>query len=140
MIERFPEGTPEIPYPHTVEHSRRFGPSIRLRVEPGGMLSAPPAPEIPGFVCHFVGHHVDHTIYSYKVDPTPPWVADKKWVRRFSSVVHDLGEIIEDRGNVETVEQMNALWSHLRENTDSTWDRIGPILDDIEDTVLGVRS
>lgn len=140
MIERYPEGTNEIPYPHTVEHSRRFGTSIRLRVEPGGMLSAPPPPEIPGFVCHFVGHHGDHTIYSYKEDPTPAWVTDKRAVRRYSTVAHDMGEAIEDRGNVTTDEQRNALWSYLRENTDSMWDRIGPVLDDIEDTVLGVKT
>jgi hypothetical protein len=67
MIERFPEGTPEIPYPHHVDHSERFGPTIRLRVEPGGMLSAPPAPKIEGFECFFVGHLGDHTIYSYRI-------------------------------------------------------------------------
>ena len=136
MIERFPEGTPEIPFPHTVEHSDRHGTSIRVRVEPGGMLSAPPAPKIPGFVCHFVGHHADHTVYSYKVDPTPSWVNDKWTVRRLSRVAYDMGEAIEDRGNIVTDEQRNVLWENMLDSIDSIWDRIGPVLDQIEDAVL----
>ena len=140
MFERFPEGTPEIPYPHTVEHSRRFGTSIRVTVTPGGMLSAPPAPKIPGFVCHFVAHTSDHTVYSYKTDPTPQWVKDKREVRRYSTVAYELGEALEDREAFVTEEQMNALWAYMRENLDGLWERLGPILDDIEDTVLGVKA
>lgn len=68
MIERFPEGTPEIPYPHKIFHWKRgASPTISVEMRPGGWFGAPLPPKIDGFECFFVSHYgQERVVYSYR--------------------------------------------------------------------------
>ena len=68
MIERFPEGTPEIPYPHKIFHWKRgVSPTIQVEMTPGGWFNAPDPPKIDGYEPFFVGHYgQERVVYSYR--------------------------------------------------------------------------
>jgi hypothetical protein len=80
-VSHHPEGTDEIPVPHTrFDWMRRVGddlvplrPTISVEVRPGGWFGAPPAPAIEGWEPFFVAHYgQERTVYSYR--PTQPTV------------------------------------------------------------------
>lgn len=135
MIERFPEGTPEIPYPHTIIHWKDGAASLSLRVEPGGMLSSPPAPKLEGWTAYFVGHHGTHTVYTYRPTPPPTRPQHRRNVRRYANLVYNIGTIIEDRESLNE-QQLDRLWAYLGNHTDTVYELVGPVVDEIEDAIL----
>lgn len=141
MIERFPDGTPEIPYPHTTIRWSDGAVSLTVRVEPGGMLSAPPAPKIDGFACHFVAHHGrSHTEYTYRPTPPPARPEWRRKVRSDSPVLYAIGRCIEDRESLDEP-QLDSMWQQLAEDPDLAWSNyVGPTIDAIEDMAASAVS
>ena len=70
-VSRHPEGTDEIPFPHTrydwMRDGKPLGPTIKVEVRPGGWFRAPSAPKIEGWEHFFSAHHgQERTEYSYR--------------------------------------------------------------------------
>lgn len=66
-IERHPDGTDAIPYPHKIVHWKTGAPTLWVEMTPGGWFNAPPEPTIPGWKCFFHSHFgVERVVYSYK--------------------------------------------------------------------------
>ena len=137
MIERFPEGTTEIPFPHKLFHWTDG--SVTMTVEMDPHLRGNP-PHFKGWTPFFSGFHgYDKPMsYSYKPLPAPTRPLNRRKVKRLSSVVFDLGCCVEDRGSL-TDEQLDRMWAYLADNIDGVWDRIGPVVDAIEDEIVGAE-
>lgn len=72
-VSEHPEGTDEIPVPHTRFEWRRGHPTIWVEVRPGGWFGAPPAPKIVGWEHFFSAHYgQERTVYTYR--PVQPIV------------------------------------------------------------------
>ena len=67
MIERHPEGTKQIPYPHKIIHWKRGEPTLTLEADPRNTRRTNP-PKIEGWKCFFIGFfgYERPTHYSYR--------------------------------------------------------------------------
>lgn len=137
MIDRFPEGTPEIPYPHKVYRWKDGSVTMTVELDPH-MRGNPP--KIDGWAPFFVGFHgYDQPMtYSYRPQPVPTRPMNRRKVAKLSPVVFAMGCCVEDRGNL-TDDQLDLMWAHLAENIDGLWERVGPVIDSIEDEIAGIR-
>lgn len=136
MIERFPEGTDEIPYPHNVHRWADGGVSMDVWLDPRHHVRTA-LPKIEGWEPHFIGFHgYDKDMrVSYRPSPPPTRPAHRREVRRLSPVVFEIGRCVEDRSNL-TDEQLDLMWETLANSIDATWDMIGPVIDAIEDDAM----
>lgn len=137
MIERYPEGTDEIPYPHKVFKWRDGRVTMTIELDPH-MRGNPP--QIEGWSPFFVSFHgYDKPMnYTYRPEPAPTRPINRRKVAHLSPVVFHIGCCVEDRGNL-TDAQLDLMWAFLAEDIDGVWERIGPVVDFIEDEIAGIR-
>lgn len=134
MIERFPEGTSEIPYPHKIIRWKDGQVTLTIELDPH-MRGNPP--KIAGYEPFFVGFHgYDQPMhYSYRPAPPPARPDWRRQVRSDSAVLYALGCCVEDRETL-TDEQLDLMWQQLAEDGDLVWNTIaGPAVDAIEDMI-----
>ena len=66
----------------------------------------------------------------------------RAYVEENANLVFNIGTILEDRGvtdsedDVEAAEREHTLWRYLYDNLDYIYERVGPIIDDVEDSVF----
>lgn len=66
----------------------------------------------------------------------------RAYVEEHANLVFNIGAIIEDRetlnseDEIEAAEREYALWRYLYDNLDALYERMGPIIDEVEDAVV----
>lgn len=69
----------------------------------------------------------------------------RAYIEENANLVFNIGTIIEDRETLDTEDEIEyaereyALWRYLYDNLDPLYERVGPIIDAVEDAVLGDR-
>jgi hypothetical protein len=66
MIERFPDGTDAIPYPHKIFNWKTGGPTLQVEIAPSERGNPPKIEGWKPFFVGFLGYDAPHMTYSYK--------------------------------------------------------------------------
>lgn len=69
MIERFPEGTDAVPYPHKVFNWKRGNPTLTIELDPRERMNPPKLAGWKPFFVGFLGYDKPMS-YSYKRPPS----------------------------------------------------------------------